>query len=794
MSIKYTTKLKCNTHEKDSNNDIKTKSVSGMVQMLESNSKKICYELLPNKGEIRPYFDIDIPYPTIEQWDEREMILDEKLNDIIAIMNLPKGFDDFAISDASLQGIKVSYHVVLPGYKTNMETMYQLREKFKTYMDKKPYHNILTSEHPQKFRTIYSMSADGEQRQLLPINYKDDTSAHFISIISDSAKLFSKKKQASTKNLEGLQSVVSCELKHEGLGCDLKPRTDTYEEWFVVGVSIHALYGREQGYIEFLNYSIRSPKHQHSIFLSTWNGICDRGYTSGGWNYLKKYHLDKTLWEKYTFQTIPPSDDCLKIARWVVNTYKNYTFVQSCGDCYKFENHKWIRYSKINLENDIQSYIHDSYEKECNKYANTESGLIWKALYKKVTGYSGINNLSKMVLNLVNDDHFREKLDQTPYLLGFNNGVLDLRTKQFRNGESSDYISMTTGYDYCDTYDQDDMEAVQQIFKQIACDDEIRYNGMLDIFSRSMVGDNSKTSQKFHCLFGEGANGKSVVGNLISQTFGEYHKIVSTSFLTQQAARSDGANPDLAQMVGARFVFMSEMEETGKINTQTFKTHTGEEAISYRNLFSKHIAKTAITWTLFLLSNEMLRLPCDDYSVLRRMSYIPFKATFVDDITHAEFENCYPKDTCLHLKLPQYRLAFLHLLLSRLDHESNVKLPDCFVNYTKTLLEDADPLKDMLNLSFSPATTQNGTIDCNVGLSWSAIKTTLKNQHGFRYTQAVNGLSESGKKQKIGARLPYTGGIRGSGKGDKLLPYQWRCGFFGIKLAGDDNEDGTCLI
>ena len=34
------------------------------------------------------------------------------------------------------------------------------------------------------------------------------------------------------------------------------------------------------------------------------------------------------------------------------------------------------------------------------------------------------------------------------YIIGFNNGVYDLRTHVFRDGNCDDYISMTTCYDY----------------------------------------------------------------------------------------------------------------------------------------------------------------------------------------------------------------------------------------------------------------------------------------------------------------------------------------------------------
>jgi len=214
--------------------------------------------------------------------------------------------------------------------------------------------------------------------------------------------------------------------------------------------------------------------------------------------------------------------------------------------------------------------------------------------------------------------------------------------------------------------------------------------------------------------------------------------------------------------------------------------------MNYRNLYSKRFISTGIMFTMFILSNEQLRLQCDDPAVSRRITYCPFEAKFVYDPQHSKE---YKRDDDLYRKLPDLRLELFHLLLRRLNATENVKIPEAFKKYTMERLENTDTLKDMLNMSFCGVTAEDGQPDQRFNLSFPAIKTILKNQHGYKYTKAVEGYSQSELLEKIDARLPYTGGVMGSigAKSPKQYPHQWRCGFIGIKTAPDDEyEDEEC--
>jgi phage/plasmid-associated DNA primase len=62
------------------------------------------------------------------------------------------------------------------------------------------------------------------------------------------------------------------------------------------------------------------------------------------------------------------------------------------------------------------------------------------------------------------------KLDVHPYLLCFENGVLDLKTGELRAGRKEDYITQSTGYDYFDEktpYDASVMDDLRTRFIEL---------------------------------------------------------------------------------------------------------------------------------------------------------------------------------------------------------------------------------------------------------------------------------------------------------------------------------------
>jgi phage/plasmid-associated DNA primase len=73
------------------------------------------------------------------------------------------------------------------------------------------------------------------------------------------------------------------------------------------------------------------------------------------------------------------------------------------------------------------------------------------------------------------DENFFKKINKDLTLLGFENGVLDLKNMEFRDGKPEDYISMSTGYDFKTFTDEDaEIYDIKIFLTKIFPDPELR--------------------------------------------------------------------------------------------------------------------------------------------------------------------------------------------------------------------------------------------------------------------------------------------------------------------------------
>jgi putative DNA primase/helicase len=204
------------------------------------------------------------------------------------------------------------------------------------------------------------------------------------------------------------------------------------------------------------------------------------------------------------------------------------------------------------------------------------------------------------------------------YLLGVENGVIDLRAGTHRPGAPADMITMSAKASY-------DAQAVcpqwDAFLTSVLPDDDLR------VFVRRFVGyalTGNTDEQVLAMLYGKGSNGKSTLLSTLVDVFGDYAATIAFSAL--EFKRSDIPN-DIANLQHVRFVMASEVKEGQRLNEARIKALTGGDTISARHLYSEWFSfKPAAKF--FLAVNHKPMVADDSYGFWRRIRLVPFRQFF----------------------------------------------------------------------------------------------------------------------------------------------------------------------
>lgn len=226
-----------------------------------------------------------------------------------------------------------------------------------------------------------------------------------------------------------------------------------------------------------------------------------------------------------------------------------------------------------------------------------------------------------------------EELDRDPDLIGMPNGVLDMRTGDFRPGRQSDYISKTLGVPWpgwdakCPEFDQFLHEILEDPEKERLVKGWLGYcmTGRVDL-------------QKIMLWVGSGRNGKSVLVNLIQPLMGDYASPGQSELLLDSGRVRNSAShsADIMMLQGLRSLWFSEVPETAKWDTSRLKTFSGGDVQIARGVSEKLYIRILPTWKLNIILNDLPRFNGLDRALLDRLIMIefPFEFTYHPTLPH----------------------------------------------------------------------------------------------------------------------------------------------------------------
>jgi P4 family phage/plasmid primase-like protien len=821
-------------------------NVESLISSLLNNTIPECYELIYYHREIKPYFDLDIKREAVTNFDDlynnKQIVLNEHLDYLRTLFDNPT----FAISSCHRKD-KISFHITINNFRTHMRDLYNLSRCYKSkykniiFFDTSVY-NRDAGQCARKYRTILSKKGGETPQKLIPETFQDDNqlSEHFINHVNNSTPVFTYNVVEETTTPQPQQTDETTEEVNDNLTIGdilINNETIAYDEWLKIGISLYCVMP-DKAKEEFLKYSKRHSSFNAKSFHTTWNGIINNAYKNGGWNLLRKYTPAIYIKRFIKSAPLPLDANDYDIAKYILDTYDGFPITTvyvnettSTGkQWYIFKEHRWQRSQEVTIRKEMihlhlykRYNIHIKEMEEAKTIATddvTKNNLTEKIkkLHKALSSIKSVKKCSSIMDTIFGEylrPKFKELLDQNSNILGFLNGVYDLEKREFRAGREEDLISISCNWHYTTDYDKERMEELKKIISQICCDKEDLYKCLLTYLAHHLKGDNSKTHQFFHCWWGKGSNGKSTISTLLQHTLGDYFQTLPSSFLTQKCGRSDGTTNDIAKLVGSRFVTCSEMEQNVPINIRTLKNISGEDKIAYRANFES-MRETKITWTLFLMTNEKVQLPMDDYGTIRRFRYTPFNAKFVDDPMNYEGDGdgdrkYYQKGDALEKASKGYfQCEFMNLLIENLINP--LVFPQWMKDTTKEMIRSQDNLYNILDNLIEPcdeSSNINGEL-MPYGISWTDLKKQMRRDRQFYklefnsdsalYDKVVDRMPKGTRIWKAKYVKPYACTLRNDDdySGNVENKKQSRNCFFGIKIRDDkgqdDEEEEDCII
>jgi putative DNA primase/helicase len=258
---------------------------------------------------------------------------------------------------------------------------------------------------------------------------------------------------------------------------------------------------------------------------------------------------------------------------------------------------------------------------EAEAAAITDSGLHKKAMMSAIMAGNEerLTKMVKLARSFPEVDKSEMVFDQNPWIIGVQNGVVDLKTQSFRDAKLEDYVlrKMNVEYDPVATC-QPWLDAL----KTSLPNPDVR-NFVQRAIGYSITGNVSE--QVWFFCWGHGQNGKSTFVETVSDIMGDYaHKAPAKLFLQNK----HGTSPEgsIAQLNGRRFVVGSEIPESAQLAEGLIKDLASDDRLSGRLLYEND--QTFVpTHHLFLSGNVKPVIKSTDLGTWRRIKLIPFDVT-----------------------------------------------------------------------------------------------------------------------------------------------------------------------
>jgi putative DNA primase/helicase len=366
------------------------------------------------------------------------------------------------------------------------------------------------------------------------------------------------------------------------------------------------------------------------------------------------------------------------------------------------------------------------------------------------------NTAIKAVRQLAEQDmRYRRSVrdfDSSPWLLNCLNGTLDLRTGELFEPRREDFITRRVPVRWSEDATCPKWE---QFLTLIFRNDRALIDFVWRALGYSLTGD--KSEQVFFVCYGEGANGKSTLLEVMRQMMGEYARTAATGAFQEQLKGSSHTD-NLAALNGSRLIIASETGESVRLDEALIKSLTGERSMMVARKYES-FWEMSLTGKIWMLTNHRPEIRGQDNGIWRRVIQIPFDYIIPESQRIRGYEDVLLREESEGILA--WCVRGLHDYLER----GELFVPEAVGEATQKYRDEMDILKPFLE------------IRCELGSGMSEMAGSLYNAYlKFCETSAVKPVSQTTFGRRLhghGCRKRHTmRGIEWQNISLKFSPYE----------------------
>jgi phage/plasmid-associated DNA primase len=445
-----------------------------------------------------------------------------------------------------------------------------------------------------------------------------------------------------------------------------------------------------------------------------------------------------------------------KLADRYIEEWNKYIVMEE-GQLFLYKNNRWWNETDEKKRYKLTLYIsedlYELLEAELQGAVELDEKELPKLmrLLRSMTSKGGaFNDIVRQLLPLVKQT--KDTFNKQEYLLGFENGLVDLRTKEFREYEYDDYMTITTKYDYKEVnygYSDDGDDYLErnedgELCYDITAEDirEWTENRRLrdelvnivetiqpDKDQRILYlqvlasGLDGRPYQKLFLFNGQGGNGKGFTGSMMGKSLGDYYYQAPNGIL-KDAEKSNTPSPDMYNCMNKRYINFKEVG--GLIKVAMMRNLTGGGDFTGRLLHSNPV-QFKMTSTFVMEFNNAPDLDgkpqASDY---RRLTHIDYPINFTDDenkidkiiggIQYRRANTYYETDDFMLRMRPIFLDLLLGVYKSKYVENKGIvfEIPQSVRERTEKFIEDQNLFQKVFNDLYRKCeikTLENGEID-----------------------------------------------------------------------------------